>query len=436
MGLIDDMQGSKPASRPRYRVKGTFSPVSSSRDVVDQTCVSGTVNGLYFAGAGANGEVVQTWDMVTPNFSKRSRAGELITNPFRSLRESQTCSGEYYRIENNLTTSCSSPVKRMHYDYKGPLAGAFLFGGQMTAGNPLRLAKTFLISSSDTKNAMSVASTKAWSKSNAHSADILVDAAEFSKTIKLLRDPIQTTSTFLRKINSGKRGIGNLKVKDPLDYASSMWLQYRYGIRPLVASVQGVVKALDAIHSKRRSTSRGNFPNISTSTLFNGTHNDGQCSWTYTITRTDELLIRAGLVVEEDLSLSQSLGVDASGMLALPWELVPFSFVADWFANVNDFLSAVVPYLTKSPLSSWMTQKRITSTVFNVTSTSPGSGWNLIRPVYETRSGVFEEKIRTVGLELPSVAYKPQAISRVLNDARTIDAFTLLHQQFSKIFKP
>lgn len=433
MGIVDAFNGTKPASRPRFRTLGTFAPIIATYTSIDETCSSGSVfNGSYYVSA-CNGKVRETWDMVTPNFTKRQRNGELITNPYRTMFESQESSGHYARAKQNAP-SCTSPTKNWVIDLGGPQAYSRLPGG--TDVYPARLRQTKLITQNEMNSAGAVASTAAWNKSNEHSADILVDIAEFSKTLRMLRDPIQTTSTFLRKIKAGKSGAKSVTSGDVIDYASSLWLQYRYGIRPLVKSVQGVVKALESIHFKRRQTYRGSYPLIKTESLVSGSCSGNPISFTYNMFHTDELSVRTGLVIEESVSLSQELGVDASGMLSLPWELVPFSFVADWFANVNDYFGALVPYLTKSPLSSWTTYVRRSSTVFTVTGTTAISGWTLERAAVETRTAVFEEKIRNVGLQGPSVAFKPRAISRVYNDLRIIDAFSLLQKQFLQVFKP
>jgi hypothetical protein len=437
MGIVDDLQGlSRPPSKPRYRSTGGFTNQVGTFTSIDETCSSGTVvNSSYEPTAGCSGSFTETWDMVTPNFSKRQRAGELITNPFRSLKETQSCSGQYGRA-TATANSCGAPVKHWTIDLGGPQAwGRCRAGSTQPNWNIPRMPMVTLLSASDIDAAIAVASTKAWEKSNEHSASILVDAAEFTKTIQLLRDPIQSTSALIRKINSGRRGVKGIKVSDVVDYTSSMWLQYRYGIRPLVSSVQGVVKALDSLHSRKRHTIRSSYPDLRTASTVSVNDSVGSpINFIGQEQYTDELLIRTGLVIEEDLSLSQSLGVDASGMLALPWELVPFSFVADWFSNVNDYLGALVPYLTKSPLSSWVTTHRRTTRTFNVLSSGAVAGWTLTRSVQESRSAIFEEKTRTVGLKTPSVEFKPQAISRVANDLRVVDAFSLLQKQFMRVF--
>jgi len=430
MGIVDSWHGSanKP-SIPRFRSMGSLTGIAAGNRTTDATCSSGTTDQSYGTIADF-GETQQTWDSVTPDFHRRSMRGEIISNPFRTLKEFHTCSGNYAQVIG-VANSCNSPVKHAVVDLYGPQA-------YWRMANDARvLSANSLVSDSDIKSATTVASTAAYKKSNSHDADTLIDIAEMKQTLRMFRDPIQSSSSFLRKINAGKRGIKNLSSQDAIAYANGLWLQYRYGIRPLVSSVQGVIKALNKIRSKKRHTYRGSYRLKSAQSTTGSYITAGSLvNFNYAFTYSDEVLIRTGLLVEDDITLSQELGVDASGLLALPWELVPFSFVADWFANVGDYFNSIVPALTLSPLSTWTSTVRRRSTIFTVTSTSAVAGWTVQRDVNENRSAVFEEKTRYPTLSLPSITFKPRPIESITSDLRIVDAWALLHQQFMKVFKP
>jgi hypothetical protein len=143
------------------------------------------------------------------------------------------------------------------------------------------------------------------------------------------------------------------------------------------------------------------------------------------------------MLIEDVVTLADSLGVDAGGMLALPWELVPYSFVADWFANTNTFLSSLVPYLTKRPLGSWITKVRTQKVEFNSTTTVPTNpaAYSVITPTSEFRMSEYLTKTRTPGIPSPTLTWKPQAMSKVLDDLRIVDAFSLITNQFFSTFK-
>lgn len=124
-------------------------------------------------------------------------------------------------------------------------------------------------------------------------------------------------------------------------------------------------------------------------------------------------------------------------MLALPWELVPYSFVADWFVNVSTFLNAVIPYLSTRPLGSWTTTRRTQTVTFQVIdsrATTP-STIRIDRSSSEVRSSTYITTTRTPGITGPSIVLKPQSMSGVLTDLRLIDAITLFTQKMDRVFK-
>lgn len=432
MSIVDDLHGSvKKPPRPRFRSKGVLTPIIAGNITVDGTCSSGTVNTSYGTSA-LVGETLETWDVVIPDFYKRSRLGEIFSNPFRTLRKNFTSTDQGFFKVRYTVPSCSSPVKNATVDFYGPQA----YWRLVDDGTNVQTVNS-LISNSDLEKAIIVAGTQAWNKSSSHDADILIDVAEFGKTLRMLRDPLQTTSTLLRKIQAGKRGMRNVNSQDAIAYVNGLWLQYRYGIRPLVSSVNGVVKALLKTYARKRHTYRGS-NRLKSSSIVTGTCSVGTVvPFQYAFTYTDEVSIRTGLLMEDEITFAQDLGIDASGILALPWELVPFSFVADWFANVGSFLGSIAPFLTKSPLSHWTTTTRIRSSVFTVTGyTTPNPAvMTVLRGPTENRSAVFEEKTRSPALVVPSLTWKPRPIESISNDLRIVDSFALVHQQLLKVFK-
>jgi len=432
MSIIDQWEKSPRPSRPRTRTQGSLKPVTGIWYRTAADCANpGKVNMGSFQ-VGREGEILTTKDVVTPDFRKRSARGEVIINPFFSDYIKYEVSGNFSSCKT-LAESCVATHTHIVDDNDGPWAYRYVLGAP---GAPnFDLGVSDLISGANIASAVSAASTSAWNKSAGHQADILVDIAEIGQLIRMLRDPIQSTSTFLRKIQSGRKGIKALKGDDAIAYAEGLWLQYRFGIRPLVSSVQGVVKAMNKQISPRRSTHRGSY-SMSTSSSSSALFAGGQTSFNYTIARSDEVNVRTGFIVEDSVSFAQALGVDASGMLSLPWELVPYSFVADWFTNVGTFLGALVPAMTKSPLGSWTTVIRKRTSVFTILNsyvTSPLLQSQERDPV-EYRRTTSITKTRTPGMAVPSLTLKPFAMKKVITDLRVVDGFALLHNLLRTTF--
>lgn len=376
-----------------------------------------------------------TTDRVTPGFGLKIKQGAIINNPFSTLTSSFSFFGGDSAMVKSVNPSCGALYA--FEDFRGPWAllrrNADMDG--VSARNYLE--RNYLISDADVASAVSVAATSCWGKSAQHTASILQDVAEIGKTISMLRDPLQTTSKFLSKIQKGRKGIGKLSGKDFIDYANNQWLQYRFGIRPLVSSVQGVLKELSKPHGMHRNTARANYSLQGRSSSVGATNLAGIIKFDFALTWTEDVTVRAGVLTEENISIAQGLGVDAAGMLQLPWELVPFSFVADWFANVGDYLESLVPYLSKSPLATWYTINRVQTGHMIVTNTSSiwPAAYSVIRPADEQYWCFYSEKIRVPTLPSPSLAFRPQSLGKVLHDLRVIDGLALVLQQMKGVFR-
>jgi hypothetical protein len=128
-----------------------------------------------------------------------------------------------------------------------------------------------------------------------------------------------------------------LPKRKRLQMLTDKWMQYRYGIMPAIYSMQDIVKLVsqqdyvfrtsrsqsqvdidDSTESSVPPDSKGVFEKIYGTVKIRGTSK----------TRFD-LGNTARLIDQTSINLAQTA-----------WELVPYSFVADWFANVGEWLLA------------------------------------------------------------------------------------------------
>lgn len=424
-----------PNSAPynRYRSIGGFVPIPITWTSYDRfTCLTGAYPNPGWS-PNLGGALVGTFrtidDVVTPRFRQRSAAGEIIVSPVKITKEVQTGSGTFSRVRS-VNPSCSSPTTFNEEDISGPYS--------LLAFKSLsKLDFVNLIPDDDIVSAVNIAATRAWSDSNGHDADILQDIAEMHQTIQMFTKPTAAITSLTKAITSSRKGkLAARLLGGTVESAQNLWLQYRFGIRPLVSSVNGVVQALGKIRTKRRWTARGNYTleRYDTQTSVGSTWST-TCS--YTMSRRHKAVVRAGILLEEEVTLPRSLGVDASGMLALPWELVPYSFVADWFVNVGDFLYALTPYLTKNPLASWWTVEQTWNSSYKVNSTAAtnSANYTIVRPVSDSREGTYVDKTRYLALAGPSVGLKPSSLGKVLSDLRKVDGLALACQRLGSLFK-
>jgi hypothetical protein len=124
------------------------------------------------------------------------------------------------------------------------------------------------------------------------------------------------------------------------------WLEYKYGWMPLLMDVKGAAEAFAAAHFSRppiftvsrtaSDSKRSAWRNLNTY----GLAGSGKC--TDSGDSYSERKVRVKIVFEVSnprLASANQLGMTNPALVA--WELVPYSFVFDWFCHVGNWLSAL-----------------------------------------------------------------------------------------------
>lgn len=113
---------------------------------------------------------------------------------------------------------------------------------------------------------------------------------------------------------------------------SAVWLSIQYGWKPLVSDVQEAIKAYKTFGEKQREV------------RFKASKSDKP--WTVNLSIDPANYYAPGIVqskvvytmsLKENLSTMHRLGLNDLNSVA--WELVPFSFVVDWFIPIGDYIS-------------------------------------------------------------------------------------------------
>jgi len=134
------------------------------------------------------------------------------------------------------------------------------------------------------------------------------------------------------------------------------WLQLQYGWKPLLSDVYGSVSALSKREQRDwRVTAKAY---RSDSDLFT----KSVANWAGSADRQRGVFVRIDAVPTNDLTMSlQSLGV--TNPLNVAWELVPYSFVVDWFLPIGDWLDSLDALLGYQ--SVYQSVTTYTKTVYN-----------------------------------------------------------------------
>jgi hypothetical protein len=123
------------------------------------------------------------------------------------------------------------------------------------------------------------------------------------------------------------------------------WLEIQYGWKPALSDVYG---AMEALHEREKEAGRG-----LVTVKAGWKDNDDQRSqlsdsWSncvYDFTRVRKIEHKAYIRLDFEQSNAPPTGTLAqlgiTNPLELAWELLPWSFVADWFVPVGDYLSSL-----------------------------------------------------------------------------------------------
>lgn len=226
---------------------------------------------------------------------------------------------------------------------------------------------------------------------------------------------VAITRSNLRRRRSGR----GLRSQDPFQVFAALWLQYRYGWLPLVYAIQDALRALNAsiengqmlVGTASYTETLNDSRTVDTVSTVNEKRTD-----TTTIQGTRKYSVKAYGKVN-----NTSRARFAFDPLITAWELVPFSFVVDWFVNVGDFIQAWSPFSGVTPLG--VTASTVTDTVTTTT-----SQWEWFAPFHSGSAGPYvgitEEKVYVRSpVGLPAMpTWNPS-----LNTVRGIDLASLIY---------
>jgi len=179
--------------------------------------------------------------------------------------------------------------------------------------------------------------------------------AEGRQTVKLMADTVKRLAEAYRAFRKGhfRKAAKILGIKQPPKTASNDWLAWQFGWLPLVSDLQGLAELaaqqLEAICARKprfRVSSRVSMslPVVTTNATGPnfGLFNIGMTSTARTTYDKRVVEGRAWLLVEVKptaAALASQVGAGSiHDITALAWELIPFSFLFDYFIGVGQWL--------------------------------------------------------------------------------------------------
>lgn len=344
------MAFSQALTNARHRTRGTDSVITYTSDYYEeQRTTGGNVCGygesLRWGKAPIKSD--RQWqtvrDYVSSNFRKRIANGEIINNPYQSEKVSERFPQPVHVNHEMIKSSSISCSPSGSVKNKTWLHGPITPSAPATIGLPQLDAMR--------NKVINLAVTQAHANVDVSSMMALASAAESRKTVDSLVDISGRAVSIFRNVR--KLNFRALRKEISPTELSDRYMEARYALRPMAYDAYGIYSYAKAERENIRRTFRG-YASDSLSVSDKVTSNQ---LWSYTLNwgRKCEYQVSAHAGVLCDVNIT-SLGLAGVDQIAeTAWELVPFSFVADWFANIGDTIAAWTPNVGVRQRASWVT---------------------------------------------------------------------------------
>jgi len=359
-------------------------------------------------------------DVVTSGFRSRQKRGEVFFNPMSRTQRT-------YAVNVISDHAFGSAGNTRQYTSSGAYWYNMLplepFGGF----NVPLLAQPF--ASNDIAMMLSEASTGVLSKRGRGDSNLWETAAEFGQTLDLFRKPALRLREWASLTAAGRAELRKKKdrrkipdQRELVEDATSLWLQYRYGILPIVRDVEALIKNLQNLRKSVRKTTRDQVRRQAT-VGSSGVITYGVLSIPWQCQVTGFASVRGMSLDQVDWNLLDQLGFSGKSLLTLPWELVRLSFVLDWFVNVGDFLNAIAPAIGWTHIGSCAVIERSYSAVYTVGSGTTIGGGKILNSAPQGTVGISGVNRDRVPLVMPRIVVKSDF--RFDSATRVADAWAL-----------
>lgn len=371
----------------RYGSQNTSVPISLVSNY--------TVNGVNVSGYPANhtgqmSRIVREFrGVTTPHFHARKRRGELIPQTFWLRYESVAeGDGEYFLTWRNL------PSQNIQHQDEVP---SWRFTDLSVVAKTLEQLETSL----DFDYTLVQSSA---SKIYSSGFDALTFVAELADIRKLL--------------TSGIKRLLSLKLPNNWKQIANDWLEWRYGWRQILFDIRNIEELIDNFNNKRTRYSEHVGYQYTDTTTNSSDYDWGMLVSNTLLTNKITVSCRGSVVADIDIpKLSLNPFVTA-------WEVIPLSFVVDWFVTVGRTISALSFLVFNSNYTASCGSKVTSDYTYEISLKNVDAG------VSSATVSLVGHSVNTLEVRLPSsVPYFPR-FTMNLNTFKILDLLGLMIQRF------
>lgn len=341
-------------------------------------------------------------DYVTPNFARERRLGKIINNPMSQSRTEWRCKrttisgGATWYTSTQGYGAIHTINGQVHPSHFGMCDDEAYPSLIRRAGQPVYLGWGGA-STTERSRYASEAAGECWAKMADAPLSAWVLVGEFNETVQTVVWTLQKCRDLLNLLFKSKRRTFARELKrrlrsgkvlrwEDLEELTDAYLQVRYGLRPLMYDLAGALEALQALGQQTRQRFGARIDEVETGSITNDVimtklnpNGDSSFSPTYAtqLTGTCSMQARAGLLahpVFEEANLATVMG--AGEIVKGAWDLVPYSFVIDWFTNIGTVLTSWSPNAFVHVLASWAVLTEVETTTHDVV--LEGSGYTAV----------------------------------------------------------
>lgn len=218
--------------------------------------------------------------------------------------------------------------------------------------------------------------TEAMARANSATFDLLTNLAELPESVSMARNFMRNLEDRIRRIRNLRKVRASRSFEEFVRVFSGAWLEYRYGWRPLVGSIRDLAEAVNDLGKEKiyvpvsgRSTTVTNGTGPINATWSNMKF--GGYVRTNTSSRTST---HRSFVTHLIGKYSAAIGAQP---LVTAWELVPYSFVIDWFTGIGDTIQA--QYKPPGVIQTIAGSSTKTISSGTTTSTRETTDWSVVR---------------------------------------------------------